>query len=132
FLLASRYCETDLMSDLAWSLFGDTPAGWARVQAIVDYAHERIQFGYPYARATRTAEQGHAEGVGVCRDYAHLAVTLCRAMNIPRATAMGTLGTLACRASTRRWISAPGSKSTSKAAGTPSTAATTSRASDAR
>ena len=92
FILASRYCETDLMSDLAWSLFGHVPEGWPRVQAIVDYAHQRIQFGYPYARATRTAEQGNSEGVGVCRDYAHLAITLCRAMNIPARYCNGYLG----------------------------------------
>jgi transglutaminase-like putative cysteine protease len=92
FLLGSRYCETDRMSDLAWSLFGHIPPGWARVQAIVDYAHKRIAFGYRYARSTRTAEQGHEEGVGVCRDYAHLAVTLCRAMNIPARYCNGYLG----------------------------------------
>jgi transglutaminase-like putative cysteine protease len=92
FLLGSRYCETDRLSDLAWSLFGRTPAGWPRVQAIVDYVHERIQFGYHHARATRTAEQGHEEQVGVCRDFAHLAVTLCRAMNIPARYCTGYLG----------------------------------------
>ena len=92
YLLGSRYCETDLMSDLAWSLFGGVPAGWARVQAIVDYAHERITFGYEHARATRTAREAHEERVGVCRDYAHLAVTLCRAMNIPARYCNGYLG----------------------------------------
>ena len=92
FLLGSRYCETDLMSNLAWSLFGHVPPGWARVQAIVDYAHKRITFGYPHARATRTAFEGHEEQVGVCRDYAHLAVTLCRAMNIPARYCNGYLG----------------------------------------
>ncbi|WP_091743284.1 transglutaminase-like domain-containing protein [Phenylobacterium immobile] len=92
FLLASRYCETDLMSNLAWSLFGATKPGWQRVQAIVDYAHQRIQFGYRHARPTRTALEGHQEQVGVCRDYAHLAVTLCRAMNIPARYCNGYLG----------------------------------------
>jgi transglutaminase-like putative cysteine protease len=92
FLLASRYCETDLMSNLAWSLFGCTRPGWARVQAIVDYAHQQIAFGYPYARPTRTALEAHDERVGVCRDYAHLAVTLCRAMNIPARYCNGYLG----------------------------------------
>ncbi len=83
FLLGSRYCETDSLSSLAWSLFGGTTPGWARVQAIVSYVHQRIRFGYHFARPTRTAAQGHEEGVGVCRDFAHLAVALCRAMNIP-------------------------------------------------
>jgi transglutaminase-like putative cysteine protease len=92
FLLPSRYCETDLMSSLAWSMFGGVPAGWQRVQAIVDYVHRRIAFGYPHARSTRTAAEGHAEQVGVCRDYAHLAVTLCRAMNIPARYCNGYLG----------------------------------------
>jgi transglutaminase-like putative cysteine protease len=92
FLLASRYCETDLMSGLAWSLFGATRPGWERVQAIVDYTHRRIQFGYQHARATRTALEGQEEGVGVCRDYAHLAITLCRAMNVPARYCTGYLG----------------------------------------
>jgi transglutaminase-like putative cysteine protease len=92
FLLGSRYCETDSLSDLAWSLFGSTPPGWARVQAIVDYVHDRIEFGYHHARPDRTAEEGHRERVGVCRDYAHLAVTLCRAMNIPARYCNGYLG----------------------------------------
>jgi transglutaminase-like putative cysteine protease len=92
FLLGSRYCETDRLSALAWSLFGNTPRGWSRVQAIVDYVHTRITFGYPFARATRTAAEGHEERVGVCRDYAHLAIALCRCMNIPARYATGYLG----------------------------------------
>jgi transglutaminase-like putative cysteine protease len=92
FLLGSRYCETDRLSELAWSLFGATAPGWARVQAIVDYVHQRIRFGYHFARPTRTAEQGHEERVGVCRDFAHLAVALCRAMNIPARYCTGYLG----------------------------------------
>ena len=92
YLLGSRYCETDLLSDLAWSLFGGIPPGWRRVQAIVDYAHQRIEFGYDHARATRTAYEGHEEQVGVCRDYAHLAITLCRCMNIPARYCTGYLG----------------------------------------
>jgi transglutaminase-like putative cysteine protease len=92
FLLASRYCETDMLMDLAWSLFGNTPPGWKRVQTIVDYVHQRIKFGYEHARPTRTAGEGHAEQVGVCRDYAHLAVALCRCMNIPARYCTGFLG----------------------------------------
>ena len=92
FLLASRYCETDMLMDLAWSLFGNTPPGWKRVQSIVDYVHQRIKFGYEHARPTRTAGEGHAEQVGVCRDYAHLAVALCRCMNIPARYCTGFLG----------------------------------------
>ena len=92
YLLGSRYCETDHLSDLAWSLFGHLPAGWARVQAIVDYVHNRLSFGYGYARATRTAAQAHEERVGVCRDFAHLAITLCRCMNIPARYVNGYLG----------------------------------------
>ncbi|MBL8577489.1 MAG: transglutaminase family protein [Mesorhizobium sp.] len=92
YLLGSRYCETDHMSALAWSLFGHLPPGWARVQAIVDYVHNRLSFGYGYARATRTAAQAHEEQVGVCRDFAHLAITLCRCMNIPARYVNGYLG----------------------------------------
>jgi transglutaminase-like putative cysteine protease len=92
FLLGSRYCETDRLSDLAWSLFGQVEAGWPRLQAILDYAHQRIQFGYHHARNTRTAFEAHEERVGVCRDYAHLAVTLCRCMNIPARYCTGYLG----------------------------------------
>ena len=92
FLMPSRYCDTEHLSDLAWSLFGSTPPGWGRVQSIVDYAHSRIRFDYQQARSTRTASEGHFEQVGVCRDFAHLAVTLCRCMNIPARYATGYLG----------------------------------------
>jgi transglutaminase-like putative cysteine protease len=92
YLLGSRYCETDHLSGLAWQLFGHLPSGWARVQAIVDYVHNRLSFGYGYARATRTAAQAHEERVGVCRDFAHLAITLCRCMNIPARYVNGYLG----------------------------------------
>lgn len=83
FLLGSRYCETDRLSDDAWRLFGHTPLGWARVQAICDFVHNHITFGYEHSRATRTAAEAYAERRGVCRDYTHLAVTFCRCLNIP-------------------------------------------------
>ena len=92
FLMPSRYCDTEHLSDLAWSLFGNVPKGWPLVQAIVDYAHNRIRFDYQMARNTRTASEGHFEQVGVCRDFAHLAVALCRCMNIPARYATGYLG----------------------------------------
>ncbi len=92
FLLGSRYCETDRLSDTAWSLFGRLPPGWARVQAICDYVHDRLTFSYPDARSTRTAWEGHQEGIGVCRDFAHLAIALCRCMNIPARYCTGYLG----------------------------------------
>ncbi|HEY8571497.1 transglutaminase family protein [Phenylobacterium sp.] len=92
YLLGSRYCDTQQLSDTAWKLFGDVPAGWARAKAIVAYAHERVAFGYQHARATRTASEAHEERLGVCRDYAHLAVTLCRCMNIPARYCTGYLG----------------------------------------
>jgi transglutaminase-like putative cysteine protease len=92
FLLGSRYCETDRLSDLAWSLFGGVESGWPRVKAILDYAHDRIEFGYKYARSTKTAWEANEERRGVCRDYAHLAVTLCRCMNIPARYCSGYLG----------------------------------------
>lgn len=92
YLMGSRYCETDRLSQLAWNLFGETPKGWARVQAICDYAHRQISFNYQNARSTRTAFEAHEERTGVCRDYAHLAVALCRCMNIPARYVNGFLG----------------------------------------
>jgi len=92
FLLGSRYCETDKLSELAWAKFGNTPRGWARVQSIVDYVHNHITFGYPHACQTRTAFDAHQERVGVCRDFAHLSVALCRTMNIPARYCTGYLG----------------------------------------
>ena len=83
YLLGSRYCETDKLSQTAWDMFGHTPPGWRRVQAICDYVHNQIRFDYMQARATRTAYDAWIERVGVCRDFAHLAVALCRCMNIP-------------------------------------------------
>jgi transglutaminase-like putative cysteine protease len=92
FLLGSRYCDTEKLSNLAWSLFGGVAPGWQRVQAICDYAHDRICFDYQHARCDRTASEGHEERIGVCRDFAHLAVTLCRCMNIPARYCTGYLG----------------------------------------
>jgi transglutaminase-like putative cysteine protease len=92
FLLGSRYCETDLLSELAWKQFGSTPPGWARVQAICDYVHSHVEFGYQYADPTKTAFQVWQQRKGVCRDYAHLAITFCRCLNIPARYCTGYLG----------------------------------------
>jgi len=92
FLLGSRYCETDRLMNEAWSRFGNTPAGWPRVQAICDFVHSHVRFGYQHARATKTAAEVVTERRGVCRDFAHLAVTLCRCMNIPARYCTGYLG----------------------------------------
>ncbi len=92
FLLGSRYCETDKLSQTAWDLFGATPPGWGRVQAITDYVHKRLTFDYQQARATRTAFEAHEERVGVCRDFAHLLITFCRCLNIPARYVNGYLG----------------------------------------
>ncbi|MBV9825605.1 MAG: transglutaminase family protein [Alphaproteobacteria bacterium] len=92
YLLASRYCEVDRLSDLAWSLFSSVAPGWTRVQAICDYVHERLTFSYADARSTRTAYEGHEECLAVCRDFAHLAITFCRCMNIPARYCTGYLG----------------------------------------
>jgi transglutaminase-like putative cysteine protease len=91
FLLGSRYCETDRLSQIAWDLFGATQGGWPRVQAICDYVHQRITFGYEHARSTKTAWEAFNEQKGVCRDFTHLAVTLCRCMNIPARYCTGYL-----------------------------------------
>src|SRR5579862_8758915 len=92
FLLGSRYCETDLLSSVAWQLFGETQRSWALVQAICDYVHNLITFDYQDARSTRTAWEAYTERSGVCRDYAHLAIALCRCMNIPARYCTGYLG----------------------------------------
>jgi len=99
FLLGSRYCETDRLSEIAWSLFEKTPLGWGRVQAICDYVHHHIAFGYEHARASRTAWEAFCDRTGVCRDYAHLAVALCRCMNIPARYCTGYLGDIGVPAS---------------------------------
>lgn len=92
FLLGSRYCETDRLSQIAWDLFGATASGWGRVQAICDFVHDHIRFDYMQARSTRTAFETYHERVGVCRDFAHLAVTFCRCLNIPARYVNGHLG----------------------------------------
>ena len=92
FLLGSRYCETDRLSQTAWILFGHLPPGWSRVQAICDFVHGRLTFDYQQASATRSAFEAYNERVGVCRDFAHLAVALCRCMNIPTRYVNGHLG----------------------------------------
>jgi transglutaminase-like putative cysteine protease len=91
FLLGSRYCETDHLSETAWRLFGHAPLGWTRVQAICDFVHAHITFDYADARPTRTAWEAFNERRGVCRDFAHLAVALCRCMNIPARYCTGYL-----------------------------------------
>lgn len=92
FLMGSRYCDTQRLLSIAWDLFGDIPEGWARVEAILNYTHNRLTFGYGFARDSRTASEAFEEGVGVCRDFAHLAITLCRCMNIPARYCTGYLG----------------------------------------
>jgi transglutaminase-like putative cysteine protease len=92
YLLGSRYCETDRLSEFAWKQFGPMTPGWSRVQAIVDFVHERLKFGYEHARATRTAAEAMDERVGVCRDFAHLTIALCRCLNIPARYVNGYLG----------------------------------------
>ena len=92
FLLGSRYCETDRLTEMAWSLFGKLPAGWPLVQGICDFVHNHIAFDYAQARPTRTAWEAFNERVGVCRDYAHLAVAFCRCMGVPARYCTGYLG----------------------------------------
>jgi transglutaminase-like putative cysteine protease len=92
YLLGSRYCETDRFIQIAWTEFGKIPKGWPLVQAICDYVHDRTTFGYEHASPTKTAWDAHAERRGVCRDFAHLAITLCRCMNVPARYCTGYLG----------------------------------------
>ncbi|HEV3210606.1 MAG TPA: transglutaminase family protein [Chthoniobacterales bacterium] len=93
FIIPSRYCEVDSeLLEFAWQTFGTTPLGWSRVQAICDFVHNHLRFDYLQARATRTALDSFRERVGVCRDFTHLAITLCRCMNIPARYVTGYLG----------------------------------------
>ena len=92
FLMGSRYCETDLLSQVASELFGHTAPGWGRVQAICDWVYQKVEFGYAYARPTKTALDVYLDRTGVCRDFQHLAITFCRCMNIPARYVAGYLG----------------------------------------
>ena len=92
YLMGSRYCETDRLSQIAWDMFGNVTPGWARVQAVCDFVHSHIRFDYMQARSTRSAFEAFNEAVGVCRDYAHLAVAFCRCLNIPARYVNGHLG----------------------------------------
>lgn len=92
YLSSSRYCEVDLLSEIAWDLFGHVEQGWARVQAICDWVHGHVRFGYEYAGATKSADDVLRERKGVCRDFQHLAITFCRCLNIPARYAAGYLG----------------------------------------
>jgi transglutaminase-like putative cysteine protease len=92
YLLGSRYCETDRLSNAAWSLFGHLPAGWSLVQAVCDYVHNHITFGYHHADPTMSAFEVYNKRRGVCRDFAHLAITFCRCLNIPARYCTGYLG----------------------------------------
>ena len=92
YLLGSRYCDTDRLSEFAWTQFGATTPGWPRVQAVCDFVHGHLTFGYQFARPTRTAFEAFQERKGVCRDFAHLATALCRCLNIPARYCTGYLG----------------------------------------
>jgi transglutaminase-like putative cysteine protease len=92
YLMNSRYCEVDLLSSAALELFGHTPRGWARVQAVCDWVQSKVTFGYKNASSFRTALGVYTERGGVCRDFQHLAITFCRALNIPARYATGYLG----------------------------------------
>jgi transglutaminase-like putative cysteine protease len=92
FLMPSRYCEVDRLGSVAADLFGETKPGWSRVATICDWVHEKVQFGYQFARSTKTALDTYTERAGVCRDFQHLAITFCRCMNIPVRYATGYLG----------------------------------------
>jgi transglutaminase-like putative cysteine protease len=92
FLLSSRYCEVDLLSNTAAQLFGGLAPGWQRVQAICDWVHGNVTFGYEFASPTKTALDVYRDQRGVCRDFQHLAITFCRSLNIPARYATGYLG----------------------------------------
>ena len=132
FLLPSRYCEVDKLSDIAWKEFSHTPPGWQRVQAICTWVNKHITFGYHFASSTKSAWDVYQQGEGVCRDFNHLALTFCRCMNIPARYVTGYLGDIGVpHQRLTRWTSARGSKFFSAENGFRSTRGTTSRASAA-
>src|SRR3954454_7115675 len=92
YLMPSRYCETDKLTDIAWSLFGNTRPGWERVLAITDFVHHHVTFGYQHAHHMKSAHDVYEQGAAVCRDFAHLALTFCRCMNIPARYGTGYMG----------------------------------------
>lgn len=131
FLLGSRYCDTDRLADFAWKQFSATPLGWPRVKAILDFVHGHLAFDYDKADPTRTAYGGFMDRTGVCRDFAHLTITLCRCLNIPARYCTGYLGDIGVPKDAHPWISVPGARPISAVAGGPSMRATMSRVSGA-
>lgn len=97
FLNASRYCDVDKLATVAWSVFGGLKRDLSLVEAICDFAHSRLLFDYQFASSERTAAMAYYERVGVCRDFAHLAITLCRALNIPARYVNGYMGDIGVR-----------------------------------
>ena len=100
YLLSSRYCEVDRLTDIAWKLFGDVVGGWARVQAVCGWVYGNVEFGYQYSRPTKTAHDVYEDRTGVCRDFNHLALTFCRCLGIPARYATGYLGDIGVPPST--------------------------------
>src|SRR6266567_3976328 len=92
YLMPSRYCETDKLTDIAWSLFGKKEAGWKRVAAITEFVHNHVTFGYKHAHHMKSAHDVYKQKAGVCRDFAHLALTFCRCMGIPARYCTGYMG----------------------------------------
>ena len=90
YTLPSRYCPSDLFIQDAWAMFGNAPDGWARVQAVSDWLHANITYGAG-SNASSTALDAYFSRRGVCRDFAHLGVSFCRALNIPARYVCGYL-----------------------------------------
>lgn len=129
FTLPSRYCPSQELADDAWSLFGACPPGWSRVQTICDWVHDEVKFSYLDTSPLATAADVFERRAGVCRDFAHLAITFCRALNIPARYAFGYLPDINVPVPPNRWTSWPGWRCSSTAPGGPSIPATTSDAS---
>ena len=92
YLLPSRYCESDRLPEVAWDLFGSMPPTWQRIEAVSQWVHDHVTFGYQWASPAKTAHDVLTDGRGVCRDYAHLGIALCRALNVPARYCTGYLG----------------------------------------
>ena len=91
-VLTGKVVGVDKLTDIAWSLFGHINPGWERVAAISTFVHKHITFGYQHAHHMKSAHDVYEQGVGVCRDFAHLALTFCRCMGIPARYVTGYMG----------------------------------------
>jgi transglutaminase-like putative cysteine protease len=96
FTMPSRFCLPDELGNEAWQRFGSLDPGWSRVQAVVDFVHTHLEWVEGASNPWTTAADAYRAGQGVCRDFAHLAITFCRALNIPARYVFGYIPVIDC------------------------------------